>query len=132
MVQRVGAGGVQFAVLAGHVAGVAVGKGALDLALHGGSQPCGKGSLRRVVGLGSVLDSKKALLLEVVRGQAVGICLGFVRWVPLPEHRAQQALVQLPQLAQGVAVAGGSQGSKCSVCCLLVAGFGCCVHRIPI
>lgn len=132
MVQRVGAGGVLLAVLAGHGADVAVGQGALDLALHGGSQPGGKGSLCRVVGLGCVLDSKKAFLLEIVRGLVVGVRLGLVRRVPLPEHGAQQALVQLPQLAQGVAVVGGSQGCKGGVCGLLVAGFGCCLHRIPL
>ena len=105
MAQRVGAGGVLLAVLAGHGAGVAVGQGALDLALHGGSQPGGKGSLCRVVGLGGVLDSKKAFLLEIVCGLAVGVRLGFVGRVPLPDDRTKQAPVNFPQLAQGAAIA---------------------------
>lgn len=85
MVQRIGAGGVPLAVLTSHGAGVAVGKCALYLALHGGCQPSCKGPLCGVVGLCCVLNSKKALLFQVVCGLAVGVRLGFVGRVPLPD-----------------------------------------------
>ena len=122
MVQRVGAGLVLPAVLAGHVAFMAVGQGALYLPPLGLYQPVSKRPGGWVVCLGRVLDSKKAFLFKVVSGQAVGICKGLVGRVPLPEHRAQQPLVQLPQLGPGVTVAGGGQGGKCCVRGLLIGG----------
>ena len=52
--------------------------------------------------LGGILDGKEAFLLEIVGGQAVRVCQGLMCRIPLPEQRAQQTFVDLPQLAQGV------------------------------
>jgi len=63
-------------------------------------------------------------LVEVLQREAVFIGNGLVLAVPLPEPAVQQALVDLPQLAQRKAVPGSGQSGKGCIC-VLVAFAGC-------
>ena len=106
--------------------------GLVDLGLHIVAKQRCKGTFFGVIGFGSSLHGKEPLLVEVLQRDTVFIGNGLVSVVPLPETAVQQALVDLPQLAQGKCIPGGGQSGKGFVCGLLVGLFGsilfhCCI-----
>ena len=97
--------------------------GLVDLALHIVAQQRCKGTFFGVIGFGSSLHGEESLLVEVLQREAVFIGNGLVLAVPLPEPAVQQALIDLPQLAQRRAVSGSGQSGKRCVCVLLAGGL---------
>lgn len=104
--------------------------GLVDLALHIVAQQRCKGTFFGVIGFGSSLHGKESLLVEVLQRDAVFISNGLVPVVPLPEPAVQQALVDLPQLAQRKAVPGSGQSGKGCICVLLAGGLLLLFHRL--
>ena len=71
----------------------------VDLVLHIVAQESEKSAFFGVVSLRGGLYGKECLLVEVLKGQAVGVGDGLVLAVPLPEQTMEKALVYFPELA---------------------------------
>ena len=71
----------------------------VDLVLHIVAQKGEKFAFFGVVSLRGGLHGKERFLVEVFKGQAVGVGGGLVLAVSLPEQPMEKALVYLPELA---------------------------------